>query len=253
MKLILSIGGAVVILFLLLYFGLLPITLISSNFRFWLVVLPVVILLPFIVQYRLVHPSDKSGQHTLVNAVSHYYKQTNQNIRVRYIHRLDVDTSGLLVFVKTPFLHSYYDYLLKEKKIRRDYYAIVDGVPKRPTGTIHAKIGKDRHHSSRRRVSPTGDTATTHYRVIDTNSSFALLECTLETGRTHQIRVHLQHLGHPIVGDSLYNPKITKRITRHALHAFRITLIHPFTNEPIIIESPMPEDMIRLLKKELLI
>lgn len=194
----------------------------------------------------LVHPSEKDGKGTLVNGISHYYQQTNQQRRIRYIHRLDTETSGLLVLAKTAFIHSYYDHLLKEKKIKRLYYAIVEGKPKKSVDTIHASIGRDRHHNSRRIISKTGDDAITHYQILQSNKRYSLLQCQLETGRTHQIRVHLRSIGHPIVGDHLYNPK-KHHIKRHALHAYQLQLFHPFKQNNFIITIELPKELAILL------
>jgi 23S rRNA pseudouridine1911/1915/1917 synthase len=195
----------------------------------------------------IIHPDQKSGLNTLVNGVGYYYQQSHQNQRVRYIHRLDQDTSGLIVLAKTAFIHSYYDFLLKDKDISRSYYAIVDGTPKKKRGFIETFIARDRHHNQKRRVASQGDFARTHYQVLQSNSKFSLVECKLDTGRTHQIRVHLAHIQHPIVGDPLYNPNKNHLIKRQALHAYKLSLIHPFTKEPITIESPLPFDMNQLL------
>jgi 23S rRNA pseudouridine1911/1915/1917 synthase len=196
--------------------------------------------------HLIIHPEHKSGLNTLVNGVSYYYEQSNQKRRIRYIHRLDEDTSGLIVFAKTAFIHSYYDYLLQEKAIYRAYYAITEGVPKKKKGTIETFIARDRHHNLKRRVAEKGDFARTHYRVLQNNSKLALIECKLDTGRTHQIRVHLAHIHCPILGDILYNKK-TAQINRQALHAFKLSLIHPFTKEVLTIESLLPNDMKHLL------
>ena len=193
-----------------------------------------------------VHPSDKEGVGTLVNAVAFYYQQTKQNRRIRYIHRLDRDTTGLILFVKNYFLHSYYDALLKDRLIKRFYIAIVSSQPRKKQGIINLPIGRDRHHNQRQVVSKSGQTAITHYRVLKTFSDYSLIECQLQTGRTHQIRVHMKAINCPIIGDTLYHEP-SPLIKRQALHAYKITFPHAFTKELVTFEIDPPNDMKTLL------
>lgn len=197
----------------------------------------------------LIHPSDKEGRNTLVNHVAYYYKQTNQQCRVRYIHRLDEETSGLIVFAKTPFVHRYYDALLATQSIKRVYLAVVDGLFIQKKGTIESYLAKDRHHSIKRRVSKQGEYAKTIYQVIKENkhSKRSLVHCELVTGRTHQIRVHLSSNGHPIVGDALYNNKIEAKMKRQALHAYSLILPKLFKNTQLELVARLPNDISRLV------
>ena len=130
------------------------------------------------------------------------------------------------------------DKMLEERKITRTYYALVEGIVKPEKGTIQEKIGRDRHHATRRRVSPTGQTATTHFKVIQRypKQNITLVSCTLDSGRTHQIRVHFSHIHHPLAGDTLYGGK--KIFSRQALHAHQIEFIHPISEEKIICKAP---------------
>lgn len=196
----------------------------------------------------LVHPSEKTGLNTLVNGISAYYHATNQPYRVRYLHRLDVETSGLIIFVKQAFLHAYYDDLLRTKQVRRNYLAICCGKMNAKHQTIETYLASDRHQSGKRRVAKQGEFARTHIEVLDWSNTLSLVRCTLDTGRTHQIRVHLSHIGHPLLGDKLYNPKPTTLIQRHALHAYEVEIPLPFQKEAKIITSPLPQDMAVLMQ-----
>ena len=194
----------------------------------------------------MVHPDQKNGRDTLVNGVAHYYKGISH--RVRYIHRLDTDTSGGIIFAKHYLAHSLMDYWLSEKKIRRWYLALVMGRLKTKKGKIDAPIGKDRHHSARRRVAKNGDQAITFYQLKKQFKNYALVELELKTGRTHQIRVHMSHLGHPLLGDVLYGgvAKVGP-LKRQALHSSRIEMTHPITKELLEITVPLPTDMQKLI------
>lgn len=195
-----------------------------------------------------VHPDRPDGRHTLANRVAYHYLLTHQACAIRHIHRLDHDTSGLLLYAKNEWAQLFFDEAMRNRQITRTYSAIVEGKCPSTQGTIREPIGKDRHHAQRRRVSQNGETAITHFRVVDTNSRSTRLELHLETGRTHQIRVHLSHLGCPIVGDSLYGTS-HQDITRQALHAEQIAFPHPVTQSIITVHSSMPADMLKLWHK----
>ncbi|MDR7238910.1 RluA family pseudouridine synthase [Neobacillus drentensis] len=185
------------------------------------------------------HPNDpKADINTLVNAVQ-YYMQANGEIRnIRQVHRLDRDTSGAILFAKHALAGAILDNMLEKREIKRTYVALVHGMVKQSKGTIRAAIGRDRHHATKRRVSPTGQDALTHYMVlkVDKAKQMSFVKCWLDTGRTHQIRVHLSYLGHPLVGDILYGGSPV--VKRQALHAAKLEFIHPFTQERIICHAP---------------
>lgn len=184
------------------------------------------------------HPNEKKETNTLLNGVSYYLFQKGEKRHVRQIHRLDKDTTGAILFGKHALITAMLDQMLSERKIKRTYMAIVHGKLKKKKGTIHAKIGRDRHHPTKRRVSPTGQDAITHYEVLNYNDkkNTTLITCTLDTGRTHQIRVHLSSIGHPLVGDRLYGGK--PDVQRPALHAKFLEFVHPITLEYIRVEAP---------------
>jgi len=179
------------------------------------------------------HPNEPGQLHTLANAVAYHLKQKGEHRRVRHIHRLDKDTTGAVLFAKHAFSHALLDRMLNERTIKRTYLAIVQGIIKNRTGVINQPIGRDRHHPTRRRVSKTGQNAVTHYQLVKTypDKKLSMIECTLDTGRTHQIRVHLSSIGHPLAGDVLYGGKPI--FTRQALHARKLTFTHPFTEKKI--------------------
>jgi 23S rRNA pseudouridine1911/1915/1917 synthase len=192
-----------------------------------------------------VHPSDvKSAElDTLANDVAAHYEMTGQAVAVRHVHRLDTDTTGPVLYAKGKFALAKLDAAMREKAIGRRYVALTEGTFKKKSGTIDQPIGKDRHHKQRRRVSPTGQPAITHFERIAQYPDYAFVALTLDTGRTHQIRVHLSHLGHPLVGDTLYGGKpLPGILERQALHGFELQFPHPLTGETIIVRDPIPSD-----------
>ncbi|MCK7484145.1 MAG: RluA family pseudouridine synthase [Bacillus subtilis] len=186
---------------------------------------------------QIVYPDDPLKTGTLVNAVQGYYEQTNQIRSVRYLHRLDSDTTGCLVIAKHLLAHAKLSQLWNHVDIQRTYLAVVDGIVPSTRGVLKQPIGKDRHQNNVYRVSPSGQAAITEYAVIDRGARHTLVEFTLRTGRTHQIRVHSAHWGHPVCGDAVYGSKTKGEL---CLHANRIVLPHPRTHQTIIIEAPVP-------------
>ncbi len=186
------------------------------------------------------HPNEPADNETLANMVAFHFLTEGLQTTPRHIHRLDRDTSGAILFAKHPLVASLLDKMLERREIKRTYIAIVDGIVKQNKGTINQPIGRDRHHATRRRVSPSGQHAVTHYRVLQRNQKFqqTLVELSLQTGRTHQIRVHMSHAGHPLIGDTLYGGPAS--IGQQALHAVRLQLNHPFTEEDIEVWAPPP-------------
>ncbi len=194
-----------------------------------------------------VHPSVKDQRGTLAHKVAAYYDMTNQKCRVRHIHRLDKDTTGPVLYAKNELAHYVFDAAMREKRIERIYAALAEGVIKDAKGVIDAPIGQDRHHSTRRRVSETGDSAVTRYEVIERFADHTLVRLRLETGRTHQIRVHLSHLGHPIAGDGLYGGH-RPIMQRQALHGEKLVWPHPWTGERMTVHAQLPDDFAAALR-----
>ncbi|KPN13073.1 pseudouridine synthase [Bacillus australimaris] len=197
---------------------------------------------------RPTHPNEEGQTGTLANLVAFHFQANGEEKRVRHIHRLDQDTSGTVIFAKHRLAHAVLDQMLSKKTIRRTYIAIADGLFKKKKGVINAAIGRDKHHAVRRRISPNGQHAVTHFQVMDMNKRLQMtaVQLQLETGRTHQIRVHLSSLGHPLAGDTLYGG-VREYINRCALHAKQVDMKHPFTGEHLSIEAPLPADMAQLM------
>jgi len=215
----------------------------------------------------VVHPGAGNNGGTMLNGLLHYCPSLNQVPRAGIVHRIDKDTSGLLVVAKTRESHLDLVEQLREKSVSRVYLAVVHGVVT-AGGTVDQPIGRHPVHRTRRAVSRSNDAreAVTHYRVLEKFRSHTLVQCELETGRTHQIRVHMTYLGFPLVGDQLYGgrPRIPKgaspelidfldHFKRQALHAWQLGLVHPATGEEMQWEAGIPEDMqtlIRLLEED---
>ena len=207
----------------------------------------------------VVHPSAGHYSGTLVNALMHYCKGDlsgiNGIMRPGIVHRIDMDTTGSLLVCKNDYAHGDIAQQLKEHSITRVYHAIVHGVLKEEEGTIDAPIG--RHPVDRKKMSinhKNGKEAVTHYKVLQRFKNFTHIECRLETGRTHQIRVHMASIKHPLLGDVVYGPaKCPYHLQGQTLHAKTIGIRHPRTGEYIEIDAPLPQYFIDLLERKLII
>jgi 23S rRNA pseudouridine1911/1915/1917 synthase len=207
----------------------------------------------------IVHPGAGNPQHTLMNALLHHDQQLEQVARAGIVHRLDKDTSGLLVIARTPQSHTSLVKQLQARNMHREYVTIVSGIMT-AGGTIDQPIGRHPKHRTRMAVVKNGRPAMTHYRIIKKYRHHTQLQVNLETGRTHQIRVHMTWLHYPIIGDPVYGTKkqlvkgmdstladIVTAFPRQALHARAIQLIHPKSNEIMAWEALIPEDMAELI------
>lgn len=189
-----------------------------------------------------IHPSQGNYDNTLANGIAYYFKQKNEAFTYRCINRLDRDTTGLLILAKHMYSASLLSSMVQNHKIHREYLAIATGlVPE--FGTIEVPIGRKSGSTIERQVDKTnGDYACTHYKRVTYKNGFSLVTLKLATGRTHQIRVHMKHIGHPLPGDFLYNPDYSV-INRQALHSHRLEFVHPITNQKMEFTAPLPEDM----------
>ncbi|NLY79052.1 MAG: RluA family pseudouridine synthase [Lysinibacillus sp.] len=181
------------------------------------------------------HPNEEKDDNTCMNHVMAYL-QHKGHFYAEHVHRLDQGTKGLLLIAKHPIAKSVFDRMIEEKSIIRTYEAEVQGKVKNNSGTINAPIGKDRHHPTRRVVSKSGQHAVTHYKVVKRNAHTTVVHLELETGRTHQIRVHMASIGHPVVGDTMYNARETGK-GDYELHAIQLEFEHPFLNERIVVND----------------
>ena len=197
----------------------------------------------------VVHPARGHESGTLAQALADRAAGGEEPYRAGIVHRLDRDTSGLLVVAKSDEVHRRLKSLLQARELRREYLTLVDGIPPAHSGTIDAPIGRDR----RDRVLHSIDTDTprearTHFELLEPLAHEALLRVSLETGRTHQIRVHMQAIGHPVLGDHAYGGPARFGLKRQFLHAARLAFPHPVTGEPIDVSSPLPEDLAAALE-----
>lgn len=195
-----------------------------------------------------IHPSLNNYTNSLANALAWYYEKQNKPFVFRCCNRLDRDTSGLTVVAKHLVSGNILSSMVKERKFHRQYLAIVRGHVTPPSGTINAPLGRKEGTIIERTIDwEHGENAITHYHVVEEKNGHSLVSLKLETGRTHQIRIHMKHLGFPLIGDYLYNPDM-EFINRQALHSHKISFTHPITGEPMNFVAPLPEDMQRVLE-----
>ncbi|VUD68301.1 Ribosomal large subunit pseudouridine synthase D [Thalassocella blandensis] len=207
----------------------------------------------------VVHPAAGNWSGTVLNALLFHYPMIHEVPRAGIVHRLDKDTSGLMVVAKTIEAQTKLVAQLQEKSVYREYFAIVHGVPPK-TGMVDAAIG--RHPTVRTKMAVLnngGKAAVTHYALLSKNEHVAAIKLQLETGRTHQIRVHMAHLGYPLIGDQVYGKVLNKKAVKHfpelewaasfprqALHARKLGLVHPRTKNDMTFEAPLPDDLLDL-------
>lgn len=194
-----------------------------------------------------VHPSLNNYRNSLANALMYYYQEQGKPFVFRCTNRLDRDTSGLTVVARHMVSSSILSGMGVRHEVTREYLAIVRGSLSPGEGTIDAPIGRTGSSLIERKIDfENGERAVTHYRVLEEKNGYSLVSLILETGRTHQIRVHMRHIGYPLAGDYLYNPDM-ESINRQALHSYRLSFTHPITGENMEFTAPLPEDMRRML------
>lgn len=193
----------------------------------------------------VVHPTGNHAGGTLANGVIAYWQQRGEHRKFRAVNRLDKDTSGLLIVAKNQWAHEQFSRMQQERTLHRIYQAIAEGEVEPDEGTIDAPIGLAEDSFITRQIRPDGQKAVTHFRVLARGNGLSHLELKLDTGRTHQIRVHMSSLGHPLAGDDLYGGG-RQLIGRQALHAFRLAFVHPRSGQRMEWTEPLPTDMSEL-------
>lgn len=202
-------------------------------------------------QGMVVHPAPGHPDHTLVNALLYHspLSTINGTFRPGIVHRIDKDTSGLLMVAKNDLAHQSLAEQLRNKTNQREYLALVYGQIKEDEGTIDAPLGRNPQDRKKQAVVKGGRHAVTHFKVMKRYDNFTLVKCILETGRTHQIRVHMKYIGHPLVGDPLYGPRKVIGKNGQFLHAALLGFNHPRTGEEMVFKAPLPENFQKMLDK----
>lgn len=202
-------------------------------------------------QGMVVHPAPGHPDHTLVNALLYHcpLSTINGEFRPGIVHRIDKDTSGLLMVAKNDQAHRSLAAQLKAKTTKREYIALVHGRIKEEAGTVNAPLGRSRKDRKKQAVVEGGRHAVTHFRVIERFDNYTLIRCRLETGRTHQIRVHMASIGHPLAGDPLYGPRKTLPGNGQYLHAQTLGFVHPRTGKEMLFSAPLPDYFQQMIEK----
>lgn len=199
----------------------------------------------------VVHPTCIHQEGTLANYVKKYLEEKGEFVKIRFVNRIDRETSGITVLAKNEYSQDILSKQMQQGIFKKEYTAIVYGIVDKDRGIIDLPIKREPDSIMTRMTADDGEKAVTHYEVIKRLNGLTVLKLRLETGRTHQIRVHCKAIGHPIVGDGLYSNIKTDLIGRQALHAHRVSFIHPVTKEEIDVEAQIPEDISNLMKGSL--
>lgn len=193
-----------------------------------------------------IHPSMQHYKDSLSNGVKYYFDSINLNKKIRPVNRLDKDTSGIVIFAKNEYIQECLIKQMKNHCFIKEYIAICNGTLANSKGTIEQPISRKPNSIIERCVAPGGNYAITHYNVLKSNSELSVLHILLETGRTHQIRVHLSYIGNPIIGDTLYG-NTSNSINRQALHSYKLSFIHPIFKTKIELTAPLYDDMEKII------
>ncbi|WP_315169606.1 RluA family pseudouridine synthase [Metaclostridioides mangenotii] len=199
--------------------------------------------------FMVVHPTKSHVDNTIANGVTHFIDEKDENVKIRFVNRLDMNTSGLVIVAKNAYAHHVLSDDMKYDKVEKKYITIVKGVVKDDKGVIDVPIYRSNDDTIKRLVDDRGQHAVTHYKVLERLKDATVLEVELFTGRTHQIRVHMEYIGHGIIGDELYGYVDESLITRQALHAYSLKFEQPRTREVLEFESNIPKDMKDLIDK----
>ena len=193
-----------------------------------------------------IHPSILHYSDSLSNAVRYYFDKINLSKKIRPVNRLDLNTSGLVIFAKCEYIQECLNTQMKTNEFKKEYLCLCNGIFEDKKNTINLPIARKENSIIERCISENGQTSITHYEVLKEFSNYSLVKCILETGRTHQIRVHMSYIGHPLLGDSLYG-SISEIINRQALHCYKLTFIHPISNKKIEFIGELPDDLNKLI------
>ena len=193
-----------------------------------------------------VHPSNSHYTDSLANGLQYYYNKNNIQTKIRPVNRLDKDTSGVVIFAKNEYIQESLIAQMKAKTFEKTYIALLEGNLKNTHATISAPIARKENSIIERCINEQGDIAITHYRLIENKENYCVVEFKLETGRTHQIRVHSKYIGHPILGDTLYG-SASNKIDRQALHSYKVQFLHPILEQDVEYMATIPEDMYKYL------
>lgn len=199
--------------------------------------------------YMVVHPTPSHPNDTLANAIAYHFLKQNIPAKPHFINRLDMNTSGVVIVGKNRHAHHFIQTQSQQGHLQKVYAALCHGKPPQKQGLICANIGRKEEGSIYRVVRPDGKESKTLYEVLDEHDGFSLMRLQLLTGRTHQIRVHLNYLHTPVIADDLYYPHYTALIARQALHAYACTLTHPKTKRTVCFKAPLPEDFRQAMQK----
>lgn len=199
----------------------------------------------------VVHPTNGNPCHTLANGIMKYMLDTNQQFKIRFVNRLDMGTSGVVVVGKNSHAQDHMTKQMQKGSVEKVYLAILQGIFAEKTGVVDLPIGRpDPERLERSVMTEGGSPSITRYLVLEElGMGHSLVQLQLETGRTHQIRVHMSHLGHPVMGDHLYGEENPNLISRQALHSSSLSFLHPVTGQPIKITAPLPPDMEEALER----
>ena len=189
-----------------------------------------------------IHPSILHFDNSLSNGVKFYFDKLGLKKKIRIVNRLDRNTSGIVILAKNEYIQECLIKQMKTNEFKKEYLAIAKGILESKSGTLNFPIARKEGSIIERTVSSDGDSAITHYDVVKEFNNLSLVHIVLETGRTHQIRVHFSHIGHPILGDTLYGSP-SELINRQALHSYKLTFIHPVTKKVVSLEAPLPNDI----------
>lgn len=196
----------------------------------------------------VVHPTKSHQENTLSNGIAYYFNQKGIKKKIRFVNRLDMDTTGLLIIAKNPFAHQQMALQFEANTVGKKYLTIVSGVVEKDEEYIDCPIGREEEKSIKKTVTEDGQNALTKYTVKERYKDNTLVDVQIFTGRSHQIRVHLDYIGHPIIGDSLYGEE-SPYIDRQALHSYYLNFKHPRTKQDIEIIAPLPKDMKELINQ----